>query len=142
MVHGSIHGFVHSLVCGTWFMVSIVMFFLKMVLSLFFPLMSTLTDLLKLSLIMFYLNMVVYPVFLSLLSTLTWDTFLTLRGTWGYYLNQVVPLRPAKSWGWWRGWGCKILVSAPGPFGFWALGFWGQGLTILTLSKRLNLVRS
>ena len=28
---------------------------------------------------MFYLNMVDYPVFFLFLSTLTWDTFLTLR---------------------------------------------------------------
>ena len=36
---------------------------------------------------MFFLNMVDYPVFFPSLSTLTWDTFLTLRGTWGFYLR-------------------------------------------------------
>ena len=45
------------------------------------------------SLIMFYLNMVDYPVFFPLLSTLTWDTFLTLRVTWSFYLNHVLPLQ-------------------------------------------------
>ena len=41
--------------------------------------------------------MVDYPVFTPLLATLTWDTFLTLRGTWGFYLDLVVPLTPFKS---------------------------------------------
>ena len=65
----------------------------------------------------FYLNMVNYPVFFPLMSTLTWDTFLTLRGTWGFYLNHVIPHRASKSdkvVGWW--WVAhKILVSAPVP---------------------------
>ena len=30
-VHGFVHGFVHGLVYGTWFMVSLIMFFLNMV---------------------------------------------------------------------------------------------------------------
>ena len=51
------------------------------------------SDLLKVSLIMFYLNMVVFFPFLC---TLTLDTFMTLRGTWGYYLNHELPLRPFK----------------------------------------------
>ena len=43
-VHGSVHGFVHDSVHGTWFMVSLIMFFLNMVdYSLFFPSRSTLT---------------------------------------------------------------------------------------------------
>ena len=51
-VHGSVHSFVHSLVYGlvhgfvygTWFMVSLIMFFLNMVdYPLFFSLMFTLT---------------------------------------------------------------------------------------------------
>ena len=37
-VHGFVHGFVHGLVYGTWFMVSLIMFFLNMVdYPLFFP---------------------------------------------------------------------------------------------------------
>ena len=96
------------------------MFFLKMVdHPQFFPPMSTLTELLKLSLIIFYLIMVDYPVFFPMLSTLTWDTFLTPMGTWGFYLNHVLPPRPSKSCGWGGvvvvvGWP-KILVSAPVP---------------------------
>ena len=27
----------------------------------------------------------------------TWDTLLTLRSTWGFYLNHLIPLRPIKS---------------------------------------------
>ena len=58
--------------------------------------------------IMFFLNMVNYPVFFLLMSTLTWDTFLTLRGTWGFYLNHVIPHRASKSY---RvvGWGGVVL---------------------------------
>jgi len=52
---------------------------------------------------MFFLNMVDYPVFFPMLSTLTWDTFLTFMGTWGFYLNHVLPPRPSKSYG--VGWG-------------------------------------
>ena len=46
---------------------------------------------------MFYLNMVDYTVFFPVLSTLTWDTLLTLRGTWGFYLNHLILLRASKS---------------------------------------------
>ena len=31
------------------------------------------------------------------LSTLTWDTLLTLRSAWGFYLNHLIPLRPFKN---------------------------------------------
>ena len=31
------------------------------------------------------------------LSTLTWDTLLTLRSTWGFSLNHLIPLRPFES---------------------------------------------
>ena len=41
---------------------------------------------LGLLLIMFYVD---YPVFFLLLSNWTWDIFLTIRGTWGFYLNHV-----------------------------------------------------
>ena len=52
--------------------------------------------------IMFFLNMVNYPVFFLLMSTLMWDTFLILRGSKSYGV------------GWW--WVAhKILVSAPVP---------------------------
>ena len=40
---------------------------------------------------MFYVNMVDYPVFFPLMSSLTWDTFLTLRGTQRFYLKYVLP---------------------------------------------------
>ena len=56
---------------------------------------------------MFFLNMVNYPVFFLLMSTLTLDTFLTLRGTLGFYLTQVIPHKASKKY--------KILVSAPVP---------------------------
>ena len=71
MNHGSVHSFVHGL--------------------------ESHSDHLKLSLIMFYLNMLDYTVFFPMLSTLTWDTLLTLRSTWGFYLNHLIPLRPIKS---------------------------------------------
>ena len=47
---------------------------------------------------MFSMNMFDIPVFYLLLSTWTWDTFLTLRGTRGFYLNHVIPPRPSKSY--------------------------------------------
>ena len=72
---------------------------------------------------------------------MTWDTFLTLRGTKGIYLDHVGTLRPSKSYGWGGGvvgWVAhKILVSAQGPLVFgiwvWGLGVWGLGLTIKQL---------
>ena len=79
---------------------------------------------------MIFLNMVDYPVFFPSLSTLTWDTFLTLRGTWGFYLNHVLPPRPSKSWGWVVGWP-KILVTAQVlGFGIW-IGLWPQAFQFL-----------
>ena len=81
---------------------------------------------------MFFLNTLNYPVFFPLLSTWTWDTFLTLRGTWGFYLKRVIPHRAFKSYrvvGW-----PKILVSAPvplyliGPLGLTGLGLGLGGL--------------
>ena len=76
---------------------------------------------------MFFLNMMDYPVFFPTLSTLTWDTFLTFMGTWGFYLNHVLPPRPSKSYR--VGWGggvvaYKILVTAQVlGFGIW-IGLW------------------
>ena len=66
---------------------------------------------------MFYLNLLDYPVFFPLLSTLTCDTFLTLRGIWGFNLNLVLPLRPSKSYGV-AGSSPEILVTAQGPNSF------------------------
>ena len=40
--------------------------------------------------------MVDYTVFFNSFSTLTWDTCLTLGGTWGFHLNHVIPLNPLK----------------------------------------------
>ena len=82
--------------------------------------------------ILLFLNMVNYPVFFPLMSTLTWDTFLTLRGTQGFYLNHLLPPRPFKSY---RVDGTagymvahKILVSAPVPLELIWLGLTGLGL--------------
>ena len=46
---------------------------------------------------MFFLNIVNYPVFFPMMSSFTWDTFLTLRVTWGFYLNHVLQQRAFKS---------------------------------------------
>ena len=55
---------------------------------------------------MFSLNLVDYPMFSLLLSTWNdWDTFLTLRGTKGIYLDYVGTLRPSKSYVWGGGGG-------------------------------------
>ena len=54
LVYGLVHGLVHGFVYGTWFMVSLIMFFL---------------------------NMVDYPLFFPSRSTLTLDTIATLSGT-------------------------------------------------------------
>ena len=79
---------------------------------------------------MFFLNMVDYPVFFPTLSTLTWDTFLTLRGPWGFYLNHVLPPRPSKSCGWVVGWS-KILVTVQVlGFGIW-IGLWPRACQLI-----------
>ena len=41
---------------------------------------------------MIYLNMVNYTIL-----TMTWDTFLLIRGTQGWYLNHVLPLRSSNN---------------------------------------------
>ena len=76
---------------------------------------------------------------------MTWDTFLTLRGTKGIYLDYVGTLRPSKSYGWVVA--NKILVTSPeanfglfGAFGgflglFGALGF-GLGLGLGLFNKK------
>ena len=62
---------------------------------------------------------------------MTWDTFLTLRGTKGIYLDHVATLRTSKSYVWG---GVvvahKILVTSPeAKFLFSLFGaFWGFGL--------------
>ena len=78
--------------------------------------------------IMFFLNMVNYPVFFPLMSTLTWDTFLTLRGTWGFYLNHVIPHRASRSYG--VGWVGLNFSVCPSPLRTDLTGFdWvGAGL--------------
>ena len=55
------------------------------------------SDSLKVSMIILYLNTVDFPVFFTLLSTLTWDTSLTLRGTKVIYLDYVAKLRHSQS---------------------------------------------
>ena len=48
------------------------------------------SDSFNVTFIIFFLNMVDYPVLPLLLPPkMTWDTFLMLRSTWGYYLNHV-----------------------------------------------------
>ena len=54
LVYGLVHGLVYGLVFGTWFMVSLIMFFL---------------------------NMLDYPLFFPSRSTLTLNTIATLSGT-------------------------------------------------------------
>ena len=54
LIHGLIHGLVNCLVHGLWYIVSFIMFFL---------------------------NMVDYPAFFPPMSTLTWDTIVTLSGS-------------------------------------------------------------
>ena len=74
---------------------------------------------------------------------MTWDTFLTLRGTKGIYLDHVATLRTSKSYGW-VGWGGvvvahKILVTSPeAKFGpFW--GFWGLWALDWALASGLSI---
>ena len=62
---------------------------------------------------------------------MTWDTFLTLRGTKGIYLDYVGTLRPSKSYVWGGGVGWvvahKILVTSPEAkflFPFLGPGLW------------------
>ena len=67
---------------------------------------------------MFSLNMLDYPMSFLSLSTWTWNTFPTLRGTWAFYLNHVLPPRPSKSYGMVEPDSMlahEILVSAQGP---------------------------
>ena len=94
---------------------------------------------LNVTFIMFFLNTVNYPVFFPLMSTLTWGTFLSLRGTWGLYLNHVIPHRASKSYrvgGWVAH---KILVSAPVPLELILLGLTGLGLGLGALGLGTGL---
>ena len=81
---------------------------------------------------MFYLIMVDYPVFFPTRFILPWDTFLTLRGTLGYYLKPVLKTRPSESCGWGGGGGgglvqdFSVSLSPLGPD--WNLGLTGLGL--------------
>ena len=100
---------------------------------------------------MFYLNMVDYHVFFPLLTTLTWDTSLALRGSQGWYLNHLGPLSPSESFrvGWCVGvWVCgwvahKIFVASPeAKFGLWirtwprALRYYGYYIYVVSHTKR------
>ena len=74
---------------------------------------------------------------------MTWDTFLTLRGTKGIYLDYVGTLRPSKSFGWWGGLvvAHKILVTSPeAKFLFSFLGPLGFGLWTRTWPRACQLV--
>ena len=66
------------------------------------------------------LNMVNYHVVFLLLYTWTWNTFLTLRGIWGFYLKHVLPLRHSKSY--------MVGVGQRPPFPFLDLTFRDFGL--------------
>ena len=90
---------------------------------------------------MFSLNMLDYPMSFLSLSTWTWNTFPTLRGTWAFYLNHVLPPRPSKSY---RLVAHEILVSAQGPLVLvLRLRVWGQGLTIIWIIwEQYNLQRA
>ena len=58
----------------------------------------------------------------------TWDTFLTLRGTWGFYLNHLLPLRCLTSQSVGRmSLVHKILVTAQRPNSPCPLGLTGTG---------------
>ena len=60
---------------------------------------------------------------------MTWDTFLTLRGAKGIYLDHVGTLRTSKSYGWWWVVAHKILVTSPeAKFLFSLFGALGFGL--------------
>ena len=47
---------------------------------------------------MFSINMFDSHMFFLLLSTWTWDTFLTLRGTQDFYLKHLLSSKPSKSY--------------------------------------------
>ena len=86
--------------------------------------------------------MVDYPVFFPNLSTLTWDTFLTLRGPWGFYLNHVLPPRPSKSRGWVGGEVASDFNDSPSP-GIWDLDWTSaSGLSIGALEVTPTLFAS
>ena len=88
---------------------------------------------------------------------MTWDTFLTLRGPKGIYLDHVCTLRPSKSYGW-GAWAVvvlvvhKILVTSPeakflfpflGLLGLWALDWdLASGLSIQDHASRSRLTSS
>ena len=94
---------------------------------------------------MFYLNMVDYPVFFPLLTTLTWDTSLALMGSQGWYLNHLGPLSPSESFrvGWCvGGWPIRYLWLAQRPNLDFGLGL-GLGLfDIMGIIFTWSLIRS
>ena len=68
--------------------------------------------------------MVNYPVFFLLLSTWTWDIFLTLRVNQVFYLIYVLAFRPSKSYrvGGALGFDCQALALKPKPKGLGLMG--------------------
>ena len=89
----------------------------------------------KVSLTMFGLNMVDNPKFFLFQSTRNiLEHLLTLRGTQGWYLNHVLPIRPSKSYsqGWVGLWPMRFKwqprcqrPNSPFLFGFDIEGSWG-----------------
>ena len=55
------------------------------------------TESFNVALMLFALSMVDYLMFFPSLSTLSGDTFISLKGTWGFYLNHAIPIRLFKS---------------------------------------------
>ena len=72
---------------------------------------------LGLLLIMFYLNTVDCVVFFLSLPTWTWETFSTLRDTWGFYLNYILPPKPSERYGVVVGWAAYKILETPQVLG-------------------------
>ena len=72
-------------VYGSWFMVLFKVWFMVWFIVWF-----------MVSIVMFFLDIVDYPVF-SLRCPPCLNTIVTLCGTWGFYRNHVLPLRPFKT---------------------------------------------
>ena len=81
MVHGFVLGSVYDCVHGLVHDSCFISFYFKGLLPELCTQFTFNQGSLNVPFIMFFLNMVNYPVFFPLMSTLTWDTFLILRGT-------------------------------------------------------------